>query len=235
MTRWLLLALALTLVTLSLSCGDDDSATPLPTPTASVYKPPTDTPGPTPSGGKPSPNDSFTPGITPSPIPLVTARPDLRTCGIDDLAAAFVHSGAAAGSVGYSFGFSNTSGTACALPGPPSRTLLDSGHAELPIQAPAGIPCTTSIEACVVSGRIELSPAAPTPVDLQTPGQAGLLLLIADLHNYDPPCGSPSIFARYLSVSFPGITDIVIQFPSDVELQTCYSQISTYLFGPDVD
>lgn len=170
---------------------------------------------------------------TPSLIPAVTAPPDLRTCSIDDVYGAFVADvGAAAGSVGYSFGFSNTNSTSCALPGPPSLVFLDADSHDTSLQYSVNGACDASAAPCVVNGRIELPAGAPTPGPRSpASGQAGILVMVGDTHNF-PACNSPGVFARFVAVAFPGMTgEITMRLPRDWELETCRTQIELYAFG----
>ncbi len=139
-----------------------------------------------------------------SSSPSATESPSApEPCAANDLGAAIVHNGVAAGTAYYTIGLSNVSATGCELRGPPAIEFLDAAQNVVDTSVRYGGDCGTppvDPETCVDSSFVEMPAAQATPSSVAT-SQVTLTLAIANAANFDPQ-PTPLLDASSIRLTF---------------------------------
>lgn len=190
--------------------------------------------------------------------PHVDARTYAQPCTIGELAAAWVFTGVALGTDYHEFNITNTGVDDCRLSGPPQLRLLDDAGNDLDISYQTAPDCPPDLGEgvlehilvggdelpadssayqnpnetdCVTNGVLMALAGQPVPATgVRDSGQITLTVAVANVANFDPPCDA-TLQARSVAVSFPGIDgELLLEFPGDVAVQTCYPQVIFHRF-----
>lgn len=171
---------------------------------------------------------SATPTPAASATPTATAPPE---CAANQLYAAFVRTGVAAGSQYLEFGVSNTLGD-CTISAPAINWYDESGAA-IDIAHTTNGDCASADadpHTCVQTGRVLLRGGGTTPA----PGVDGQVLVVVAVASIGvlEPCASPAQAAHFIGLAFNGEDlDAQAELPQDLDLQSCAPQVVLYGFG----